>query len=634
MNASQIFQSLRLWFTVVGASLTFLGERYFFAASAHWWLSGVGLALMCLGSVSALSCGLYSKSRGFLRELPGWRLCLAWQSLMLISYLLYFMYSSVMAGQAQPTTFVEKGLLALWVVSGILAVFLGVGTEWAHVNNGRGDLAEPQRVKLSAANWLRVGILLVIIASMNYVAVKQNVAWDLSYLKTTSPSQSTLQLIDSLPRQVDVALFFPGGNEVLSKARLYVDELKTRGDKLSVSIYDMEINPVEAESFKASRNGLIVLRSDGQTERIDLGVSLEGARRGLKNLDGEFQKALVAISQKKKVLYFTRGHGELSWVSDSKESGGLQTIARLEEFLRSSGYTLRFFGLSDGAAGGVPSDADAVVVVGGVHPFTPEEARSIKNYVESGGKLFALLDVDVPTQEVLSPGVRDASKDPLVKWLQESGAEFQAKVLANESNHAKGTGTKVDVWFLFSNIFTSHASVQTLAKNDQRAALIFLKSGYFTTKDNNPSWSVFDTVRSLSDTFVDENRDFTLNEPAETREPRVIGVAMEQKLPKDSAKSAGRIVAFADSTLISDALIGNQANIVYFLDSLRWLWGETSVMGVAASEDDIPIRHSNKEDVVWFYGTIVFVPAFILLVGRIATSRSRRPRGRSKTTAR
>jgi hypothetical protein len=293
---------------------------------------------------------------------------------------------------------------------------------------------------------------------------------------------------------------------------------------------------------------------------------------------------------------------------------------------------LRFFGLSDGAASGVPADADAVVVVGGVHPFMPQEAQSIKNYVESGGKLFVLLDVDVSTQDVLSPGVRDASKDPLVKWLKESGVEFHAKVLANESNHARGTGTKADVWFLFSNIFTSHASVQTLAKNDQRAALIFLKSGYFTSRDSNPSWTVFDTVRSLSDSFVDENRDFTLNEPTETREPRVIGMAMEQKIPKDSANKAGRIVAFADATLVSDALIGNQANIVYFLDSLRWLWGEASVLGVAASEDDIPIRHSNKEDVVWFYGTIVFVPAFILLAGRFATSRTRRTKGRAKAT--
>jgi hypothetical protein len=257
-----------------------------------------------------------------------------------------------------------------------------------------------------------------------------------------------------------------------------------------------------------------------------------------------------------------------------------------------------------------------------------EEAASIKKYVESGGKLLVLLDVDVATQDVLSPGVRDASKDPLVRWLKESGADFQAKVLANESNHARATGTKADVWFLFSNVFTSHPSVQTLAKNDQRAALVFLKSGYFISRDDHPAWSVFDTVRSLSDTFVDENRDFMLSEPAEVREPRVIGLAMEQKIPKDSPKSAGRIVGFADATLVSDALIGNQANLVYFLDSLRWLWGESSVLGVSDSEDDIPIRHSNKEDVVWFYGTIVLVPAFVLLAGRFATSRSRRSRGR------
>ena len=103
---------------------------------------------------------------------------------------------------------------------------------------------------------------------------------------------------------------------------------------------------------------------------------------------------------------------------------------------------------------------------------------------------------------------------------------------------------------------------------------------------------------------------------------------MEQKIPKGSIKPVGRVVAFADATAASDALIENQANLLYIVDSLRWMFGEASVLGVPSSEEDIPIRHSKKEDVAWFYGTVALVPALILIVGKFATSRARRSRRR------
>jgi hypothetical protein len=174
--------------------------------------------------------------------------------------------------------------------------------------------------------------------------------------------------------------------------------------------------------------------------------------------------------------------------------------------------------------------------------------------------------------------------------------------------------------------------VQSLARNEQRAALLLFRSGYFSTKQDLAGWRVFDTVRSLSDTFVDENRDFKFNERAERRDPRVLGAVAEQNnnapTSKDAGKKPGRVLTFADASAVSDALIRNQANLVYFVDGLRWLMGDPAASGVAASEEDIRIRHTNNEDVAWFYGAIVMVPGLVLLAGRFATARARRSRGR------
>ncbi len=641
--STHFVENLRVVSTVAGIGLVFAGERYFVGAPSHMWLVAVGISLMVAGIAFAIKSLLDARARGHNRELPSWRLAICWQSQILGASGLYFLYFKLLGSRPFPDTFAMKALLASWVLMAVFGFFMGFGIEWAQLNNGRAEMAEPQRVRLTARSALKVAMLFVIIASLNYMAVKKNVTWDLSYLKTTRPSESTAKVISSLEQDVSVALFFPLGNEVLSHVHLYFSGISALSPHLSVNTFDVEINPLSAEEFKVNRNGYVVLKSGSNTERFDLGLTMSTAKKTLKNIDIEFQKALLATTQKRKVVYFTRGHGELTW-NGADEGLGLKSIKLIEKYLRTLNYTVKFFGVSEGSTKEVPADADAVVVAGGDLPFLIAEAEVLQKYVEGHGKLMLLLDVDVPLGTTMSPNVRDATHDPLVKWLSTIGLTFEPKMLANMTNHYAGTKSAADVWFLYTTVFTSHESVQTLARNDQKgAAILTLRSGYFTTKQDVPEWSVNDTVRSLSDTFVDENRNFKYDEGKEVRGPKVLGAVAEQKVstkpdPKSGAQPSplpgakpdetppGRVVAFADASIISDPLIQNQGNLVYFVDSLRWLVGGTLVTGVPVSEEDIRIRHTSKEDAAWFYGTIVLVPGLVLLAGALATRRSRRPR--------
>ena len=625
---TRFIEKIRVVATISGAALVFAGERYFSSAPFHWALSGTGLLLLVLGVVFAALCFKGARSKGHDRELAGWKLAMCWQSQILAAFLIYFIYARLLGTAPAPDNLLKKALLALWLMLLVFGVFMGIGTEWAQSHNGRGEFAEPQRVRLASRGWLKVGMLAVIIAALNYVAVQRNVAWDLSYLKTTRASESTLKMIDGLSQDVEVALFFPQGNEVLSQARLYFDGLSKKNPKLLITYQDVEIQPLAAEKYKVSRNGYVVLKSGEESERFDVGLTIASARKTLKSLDSEFQKALLGVTEKRKVIYFTRGHGELTWTGGD-EGSGLKSIKLLESYLRSLNFSMRFFGVSEGAANSVPSDADAVVVLGGDQPFLPEEERALQTYVENGGRLLVMLDVDMPTETSLNQGVRDSSKDPLVQWLSGIGITFEPKVLANTANFVAATRSDADVWFLFSNVFTSHESVQALARNEQRAAILTFRSGYLTTKQDVPGWSVFDTVRSLSDTFVDENRDFKFTEGKEKRAPRVIGAAAEKK---DAAgadaknQNKGRVIVFADASAVSDPMVRNQSNLIYFVDGLRWLVGDVKASGVASSEEDIRIRHTNKEDVAWFYGTVALVPGLVIIAGALATRRARRVR--------
>jgi hypothetical protein len=60
------------------------------------------------------------------------------------------------------------------------------------------------------------------------------------------------------------------------------------------------------------------------------------------------------------------------------------------------------------------------------------------------------------------------------------------------------------------------------------------------------------------------------------------------------------------------------------MDAVRWLGGEDSFAGEVNDEEDVRIEHSKQKDLVWFYSTIVGMPALVLGLGLVVARRARR----------
>jgi hypothetical protein len=610
----------RLIVFLVGLVTFVVGERYFSAESFHWVISGAGIGLMGLGVALGLIGGVRAKKSGLVGEAAGWCYVVAYQIVVLIGMGAFLGYSSMMGTSAAPDTFGEKSLLALWLLAFMIGGFGGVGAELAFANTGRGQYAEPRRIRRAMLNWSMVGMLLGILFCFNYAVAKKNKVWDWSYLKTTTASDSTVAIANSLKDPVQIAVFYAHDNEVLPFVKQYFEYLKSKSDKISLSFYDKDMHPTKAEDFKASRNGQVVFQLKDQRERIDIGEDLKSARSTLKKLDSEVQKAVLRLAQEKKLIYFTRGHGEMAWIG---ETDPLRSIDLLEKILRSQNYSLRLFGVAEGSAKEVPDDASAVVVVGPTEPFMQAEADALESYVNKGGRLFVLLDVSKSFEDTAE--ILTSPDDPLQKMLLKFGIKFVRKTLGNEVNNISGTRSPADKWFLFSNSFSTHESVSKLAQNEERVALMFYQTGYFDVEERKGQWRGYTTVRSMKDTFVDANRNYTFDKGEETK-TFSLGAAALLKIPaKDSqTEKEARIAALADANAISDGLIRNRGNAVYALDTIRWLAGQSEFSGETASEEDVKIQHTRKEDAIWFNLTVGVVPMLVLLVGFFATRKKKR----------
>jgi len=52
--------------------------------------------------------------------------------------------------------------------------------------------------------------------------------------------------------------------------------------------------------------------------------------------------------------------------------------------------------------------------------------------------------------------------------------------------------------------------------------------------------------------------------------------------------------------------------------------GDEAYQGLVSSEMDLPVTHTRKQDVVWFYSTIFVAPALVLGIGYMTTKKRRR----------
>ena len=641
---NRIFGTLRNPSVLLGVICAFLAERFFEGSKARLWLIGSSFVLVLLAIAFTWVSTKRAKAEALHGEAQSFFYSLAWLFMIFLGLGFYFLYAKFLPATGSPETFGQKALLALWLLSFIIGAFAGVGTELALHSSGLGPYGEPKRVVRSAASWASVGMVLSALICFNFAGSKKDKSYDLSYLKVTRPGEATVKMVATLSEDIQVGAFFPETNEVRPFVEEYMKALQSKEGHLKVTFYDKDMAPTKAEELRVADNGQIVLEMGGKRERIDIGKTLSAARNSLKKFDAEFQKVFLSLTSLKKTVYFSRGHGEGSWIGTSTADNPLKSLRGLESILRDQNYAVRFWGVAEGSTNEVPTDASALAVIGPTQPLLKEEAAAIHAYLQRGGKLLVYLDQpkasDSAAPKLAGSAVSD--NDALVKVLAESGIQYHSDVLANDKNYVVATRSPSDKWFVVTNSFTSHDSVTSLARHDERIAIIALQAGYLTVTPSLGNWKALETVRTLADTFIDLNKNYTFDSDKEKRGSYAMGaiatMAIASPAPaavptpgtdgksppkpvEEKAPQEARVVAFSGASAISDPLLQSPGNVLYAVDAFKWLVGESKTSGTISSEEDVKIQHTKDKEAAWFYSTVMGVPLLVLGAGFFATRR-------------
>lgn len=609
---------------LAGNAAIYLGERLIGPdAASRWFASGIGLAVAV--SCCCLWVVAWIRSQGEPRKVE--KMSALFSIGGLIAVVLYFVGSDLILGPApiaraeQAGVDIRQVLAATWPVVWICSLLPLVCVQWSAASMAKGKGVEASRAEVSAHNGAVTAILLCTLFLVNAIANMKDVDADMSYFRTTSPSEPSRDIVSGLDTDTKAFLFFPKPNEVLEQVLPYFKELESLSPRFKFRVLDRAMEPELAEKYRVSEDGTIVMVWGEKNMHLFVGSEIDRAKRALARLDADFHKTMLRLMRARVETYFVQGHQERG--SLKVEGDSRSTIDLMKKFMYNNNLNLRKLGAADGLARKVPADAGLLVWLDPKQPLLTGELDSLKSYLKKGGRMILTLDPES------SPGI-----DELLKFL---GVKFSPTKVAHSTALIPITRTPADKYNIVTNRFSSHPSVGTVSEYSESMPVLFSRTGFLEKLPETKN-RVDLVVRSMPKSWLDLDGDMNRGDK-EDLSAYQLAAAISSKVKDKGKKKDGsgaremRVMVFADTDLFSDDFIGfrigaggHPGNLQLLADAIKWLTEEDVIGGVPIKEEDVEIAHTRDEDIFWFYASVFALPAIIIAAG----AATRWGRGRRK----
>ncbi len=613
---------------LAGLAALFVGERALDTFGGARFLSIGGLMLIL--TATALRIWAFAVTRGARRRVEAIFLaCHAGIALGLIGYWFTTPWTMHLLGidaldkaglqrYLVPMTVLYCVILAISLLP-LLMVELSLGVAQrgrlaASAGRGHDEAVELVRVLEMSTSGLSIALAAGFLMVTCNIAEQRNVRGDLSYFKTSSPGPSTVKIARSISEPLEVLLFFPESNQVGKEVQQYFKELARRTGNVNVEMHDRMVSATLARKHRITSDGTIIISRGDKSEKLAVSPDFQRARRTeLRTFDAKVNTALLKVVRARHVAYFTVGHGELNDPSSLGQLAAQQPEGRAsitKRILEALNYSVQELGLAQGLASEVPGDATLVVMLAPRTPLRDEELATLDRYLERGGAMLIALDPD-----------SEARLGPLGGRL---GLDFDPTPLTDDREHLRQRGNSSDRRLILTNQFSAHASTTTLSRASARAGIVVANSGSLSEAPPTAGADAIQrtfVIRSTPNAWADLDNDLEFDSDTETRARYNIAAAVEatpagEGNTETELTKGMRAVVVADGDLFGDPIQQLVPLSNHLLaDSVMWLGGEEDLAGETISEEDVLIKHSESEDVILLYSSIVGAPLLILGFG-------------------
>lgn len=451
---------------------------------------------------------------------------------------------------------------------------------------------------------------------------------DLTKQNINSLSEATTQYLNALEREVQVVIFTPQVGPFQALANLY----EAQSDQVQFEFHDAIKEPLFAQQFEERvNNGDIFVVAGENRKRLSVAELPQDFIFQPTVAENTITNAIIDVTRAEKTrIYFTTGHGEVSFYSTPRAARNQQqppqpSLAALRQALEQRAIETAQLDLA--SRGDVPDDASIVVIAGPKSDLFPAEREALDEYLrQRNGKLLVLMDPPDPVFPVEMP--------ELMGLLNGWGVELPGEVILDMLGTMAGLDPIYPLFATFdpAHPITSQLSgygrtfVTSLVRPVKQGTIPPEMTATVLLKSSPQSWS--------QDLEAIRGQEQINPPPQEQWSAQPYGLALEKqppprmpgmKMPPQGGAGFTRLVVYGSSSLITDDYLSvNELAVRLIFNTIDWLAEREEMIAIPPRQlEGTPIMLDAGQMRVIFAVAVVLIPA-LLFFGGVSYSVMRR----------
>ncbi|MDR0562533.1 MAG: GldG family protein [Spirochaetaceae bacterium] len=437
---------------------------------------------------------------------------------------------------------------------------------------------------------------------LNLIVQMISPQFDLSPNKVFSLSEQTLRVIEAVKEPAAIyGIWEPGGEEI--RAKEIAERYAAKNRLIRFEAADPDLNPGLMKRF--DRNGKGIPKGS---------LVVEGAK-GFKvitpmdmydvyyNQQQAPQVTGIAIEKRITAALLYAGAGETPAVYEI--TGHQEAPLAVQDALERENYALRQASLMQTP---IPENAAGVILNNPKTPFAPAEAERLRDYLEGGGRLLALLDY------------RSGAAESLNDVLSGYGLRFDYGVVAElDPNYRFGGGSL----FEFLPAMQAQDIVNPLIEN-KTPVFMPLSMGVSVSDIRRRTVKAVPFLASSDKSFLRTDLNSSAQEqlPADIPGPITLGIAaVDPEYPEDGKQT--RIVLVGNA-MFAELTAQIPGNLDFFMNALAWITDRPEVLSVGSrSTFMMPMSMNQLTALIIGLVFVVLIPLICFVLGLITWLRRR-----------